>query len=66
MAEWQPINTAPRDGTRILASDYNVVTIVTWNNFGWRGWINGKGWSMSPVWWQPLPEHPPLPEVEHG
>ena len=63
MTEWQPIETAPRDGTEILASDYDAIEIVAWGERqAWHGWSDRDGRMMRPAWWQPLPEHPPLPE----
>lgn len=61
---WQPISTAPTDGTEILASDYDAIEIVS---FSWSAWETGSGWidrdglRFYPAWWQPLPEHPPTP-----
>ena len=65
---WQPIETAPRDGTEILASDYDAIEIVSWVgprfDVGITGeWTNREGEAMYPAWWQPLPDHLPLPEV---
>ena len=69
MVEWQPINTAPRDGTEILVSNYDVIEVATWCEWrDWQrdpGWLTSRGWRLDPVWWQPLPEHPPLTEGEH-
>ena len=66
MYNWLPIDTAPRDGTEILASDYDAIEIVSWGLLGewqdWEGWSDREGAIISPAWWQPLPEHPPLPE----
>lgn len=66
---WQPIDTAPKDGTEILASDYDAIEIVSWVaprfDVGITGeWTNREGEAMYPAWWQPLPDHPPLPAVE--
>lgn len=66
---WQPIDTAPKDETEILASDYDAIEIVSWIaprfDVGITGeWINREGEAMYPAWWQPLPDHPPL-EVEN-
>ena len=69
MTEWLPIDTAPQDGTEILASDYDAIEIVSWKvRHGlwqdWVHWFDRDGRIMFPSWWQPLPGHPPLPEVE--
>lgn len=63
---WQPIETAPKDGTEILASDYDAVEILSWEpprRPGSSGcWIGRNLDPMFPEWWQPLPDHPPLTE----
>lgn len=61
---WQPIDTAPVDGTEILASDYDAIDIVSYGEWerGVFGWTNREMETMYPAWWQPLPDHPPLPE----
>ena len=69
MTDWLPIDTAPRDGTEILASDYDAIEIVSWDEQwdeqdAWWGWFTRDGQIMFPSWWQPLPDHPPLPEVK--
>lgn len=62
MTAWLPIDTAPRDGTEILASDYDAIEIVSWGERqAWQGWSDREGRMMLPSWWQPLPEQP-LPE----
>ena len=62
---WQPIDTAPKDGTEILASDYDAIEIVSWVeprfNLIPGNWVGRDGCVMLPGWWQPLPDHPPLP-----
>ena len=68
---WQPMNTAPRDGTEILASDYDAIEIVSWvgPRFDVRitgEWTNREGEAMYPAWWQPLPDHLSLPGQEVG
>ena len=65
MTNWLPIDTAPKDGTEILASDYYTIEIVSWSvQQVWYGWFDREGRIMFPSWWRPLPEHPPLPEVK--
>ena len=58
---WQPIETAPKDGTPIYARKDHEVTIeyVWWDNNpdGWMGWE----YSEPPLWWIPIPK---LPEDE--
>ena len=54
---WQPIETAPRDGTRILACGGETVEVIFWAN----GWFNQSAeistWqTWPPTHWQPLPE----------
>ena len=62
---WLPIDTAPREGTEILAGAYDAIEIVSWRlRLGWHGWYNRDDRLMLPSWWQPLPEHPPLPEAQ--
>jgi hypothetical protein len=58
---WQPIETAPKDGTRVLATDGVNVTVVEWKVYNGRwekltGWnhLYGAEWN-GPVAWRPLP-----------
>lgn len=67
--EWQPIDTAPKDGTHILIfepskSDYSssIIYVVKWDN--WQGreqWLEASGEEYStfkPTHWMPLPVAP--------
>lgn len=65
---WQPIETAPKDGTPILGWSDEGVAYVCW----WRPGRRGTAWaffyapdvgtfSFHPTLWQPLPE-PPEPK----
>ena len=65
--DWQPIETAPKDGTRMLGASGPDVSITSWDSF--RKWINesavtddGYGWyghdDWTPTHWMPLPAPP--------
>ena len=67
---WQPIESAPRDGTRLLGLDFSPyleaeIDIVHWES--WTKscdeefvgeWQHDSGTRASPVCWQPLPQTP--------
>lgn len=67
MAEWQPIETAPRDGTVILGFDSGVIAAMCFVKpiFGgipaWEladlAWPN-ESMSAYPTHWMPIPEPP--------
>jgi len=57
---WQPIETAPKDGTSVLVYDEGIIVISHWigesdDMLGW--WDNGI-MDPSPTHWMPLPEPP--------
>lgn len=67
--EWQPIETAPRDGTHILVATEGTIGLVWWEDYavelydgvGWRdhgdmGWGGMIG--AEPTHWMPLPDPP--------
>lgn len=65
--EWQPIETAPKDGMRILACwragsiVWESPSIVRWHFDGWAVDCVGRGLakgSYSPTHWLPLPTPP--------
>lgn len=59
MSEWQPIETAPRDGTFILcAHDSGYVNILQFCSDGW--WSRNTGYydPEYPTHWMPLPLPP--------
>jgi len=65
MAEWQPIDTAPKDGSDILGyqSAAGCMRVVRWDDGGYTkqpGWrANIHSFVELPVThWQPLPEPP--------
>ena len=73
MTNWQPIETAPRDGAEILALDVRKerlgYAVVAWTyGFGqdpedgeWSDWSSGGVagiFDFNPQYWMPLPEPP--------
>lgn len=60
--EWRPMDSAPRDGTAILAKlpDSDLYAVVRFKGGVWR--IAWDGWIVcdqdTPTHWQPLPEGP--------
>ena len=69
MMEWQPIETAPKDGAEILITDGQTVAVVSWNEYaaelydgiGWTD-MGEMGWGgmvgAEPTHWMPLPAPP--------
>jgi len=57
---WQPIDTAPLDGTEILATDCDCIEII--HSERRRHWENRDGEFFFPCFWQLLPNVPDLPE----
>ena len=67
LSEWQPIKTAPRDGTRLLAyftegfsSDRH--SVISWHEFQGE-WVTWPGLiTVKPTYWMPLPSVQALEE----
>ena len=70
MSEWQPIKTAPKDGTRILGfgmmglDDKPGIGTVAWDN-DWKRWFCSPNEASEYIpesckvsHWMPLPEPP--------
>ena len=64
MSEWQPISTAPRDGTRVLLGYSEGDWIGAWvsystvSNGGYRLTFDEMFDGVEPTHWAPLPEPP--------
>lgn len=62
--KWMPIETAPKDGSRIITYDGSEVRENRWFNFDVTGCFPGSDaycrWhpQESPTHWMPLPEPP--------
>lgn len=74
--DWQPIETAPKDGTRIIAWRVNVMSpfVVFWREHGLSaedgefGWLTLSGikvhrcYGADPTHWMSLPAPPSSPK----
>lgn len=65
MTTWQPINTAPRDGTRILATwahtwrtGPHIEVLETGEEGYWFYTFDGDAPVEEPTHWMPLPPDP--------
>ena len=63
MSEWQPIETAPKDGTTVLAVLDGCMTTISMYQAK-QEWIlehdggHDPRWPLKPTHWMPLPEPP--------
>lgn len=67
---WQPIETAPKDGTPILIAylEYGVgpsflVSSASWCEDGWKGCPTDRDFYFPPAYWQSLPTPPRMAQV---
>jgi hypothetical protein len=66
MSEWQTIETAPKDGTSMLAVVDGYVRVIAWgktSHLPWIGWcIADRGIEdfdlCTPTHWMPMPSPP--------
>lgn len=63
LLEWRPIDTAPRDGTRVHLSEGVLVHVGKWRGTKkWGRWqFETPGFQVAnfdPTYWMPLPDPP--------
>ena len=66
MTGWQPIESAPKDGTRVLAFANDFIETMFWTVSVWvssgGAWVNDVNrsdtYEFNPTHWMPLPEPP--------
>ena len=64
--EWQPISTAPKDGTHVLVSvtflvddePHSETWVDFWHDGSWMMFPNLIMVPFPPTYWMPLPEPP--------
>lgn len=71
MSDWQPIETAPKDGAGILAFQNGNMRVCSWLSCGWAFYQSKPGAAIvvmvCPTHWMPLPAPPvALPPAPHG
>ena len=57
---WQDIDTAPKDGTKLLMGDCDAVWIGHWDAID-DAWLNRDYDIQWPCYWRPLPTPPEIP-----
>jgi len=71
---WQPIETAPKDGTRIIVAKQSGYVMAWASSAYWfdrekySGWTDGVDTLATPTHWMPLPAPPGIGEYieDHG
>jgi hypothetical protein len=71
---WQPIETAPKDGSRILISHKYGLKIAWWGAAAYNrktksynsGWTDGGNYGFVATHWMPLPVAPALHSTQEG
>jgi hypothetical protein len=59
MADWQPIETAPKDGTWIHVARDIHQGIAWWNSHSGHWTVGPLIYFARPTHWMPLPDPPP-------
>jgi hypothetical protein len=57
--EWQPIETAPKNGVILVWDENETWEIAYYHRGKWR--YGPKGYSFNPTHWMPLPDPPKNP-----
>jgi hypothetical protein len=60
--QWQPIETAPKDGTEFLGWSGRHVWIVRWLA-GFQSWLLSDGGRSELTHWMPLPDPPEVKDA---
>jgi hypothetical protein len=58
MTEWQPIETAPKDGTDVLVWDGDSVSLASYDKVTESWWVLVEFSLDGVTHWQPLPTPP--------
>lgn len=62
MNTWQPIETAPKDGSGVLVYQPDVYEsdqiLIGWWDSHLKSWLVGEGFQADPTHWMPLPGKP--------
>ncbi len=71
MSEWQPIETAPKDGTAMLVHDEGAVFIAVFDEDegAWMDIAGAPGYQRvepAPTHWMPLPDPPAVSRPQDG
>ena len=56
--EWQPIDTAPKDGTKIIYLNGDEVSCCRWAEDDAEWWNDYTDQYAHPIYWMPIPESP--------
>lgn len=62
MTDWQPIETAPKDGSRLLLTDGKFLTVGHWRSYQWAS--TERWWTDNPVAF--LEEDEQSPNYDHS
>ena len=56
--EWQPIETAPKDGEEFMVWDGARTTLAYWWSVGRCWWARDFNEELKPTHWMPIPPPP--------